>query len=74
MFENLTVGAWVNVSGGCPMAFEVRGSDVAAVQLGDASDDFALHFDAESLRQFVRLGSAALRDMDSRYTQEQAEP
>jgi hypothetical protein len=73
MFENLTVGSWANVSSGCPMAFEVYGSDGAAVQLGDGRDDFALNFDADSLRQFLQLGGEALRDMDSRHEQEQAQ-
>lgn len=69
--KNLTVGAWFDVSEGCPMRYTVGGSNLAHLMLGDT--ELELAFDAESLRAFAAMTAAAVAWMDTLFEQEEAD-
>lgn len=69
MGQNVVVNSWVSIEEGCPISCEVYGSGAARVLCGDG---FEVEIDSEALRELVRVGSEALRDMDARCDQEQA--
>jgi len=73
VFEKVTVSSWVAISDGCPIHCEVGGSGVAHFVCGELPDGFEFQIDSEALREFVRQGADALRDMDSRYECEETE-
>lgn len=66
--QNPVVGTWLNISEGCPMRYRVSGSNLAHLMLGD--NELELAFDAASLREFVKLGTAALAETDARLERE----
>ena len=72
----MTVSSWVAIQDGCPISYDVLGSGVAHVWCGSPTDGFELQIDSEALRELVRLGADALREMDARHAKEQpaAEP
>lgn len=69
--NQLVVGTWANVSEGCPITYNVSGSNVAHLMIGD--HQFELAFDADALRELVARTTAALAQMDARFEQEEAE-
>ena len=71
MDGNLTVSSWVAIREGCPISYEVSGSGGAYVTCGGPRDGFEFEIDSEALRDLVRLGDEALRDMDARFAREQ---
>ncbi|HEV8558239.1 MAG TPA: hypothetical protein VGR06_17850 [Actinophytocola sp.] len=72
--SGLVVGSWVDIGDGRPIRFEVGGSGVVYVTCGRNSEEsFQLSFDPEALREFLRLGSDALREMDAIHARELAE-
>ncbi len=71
MPSNLTISSWVTIHEGCPMSCDVIGSAETYFLCGSSSDGFEFHFEAEALREFLKLGSKALADMDTLYEQEE---
>lgn len=71
--DPLTVSTYVIVREGCPLTFSVLGSGQLEVTCGEIHDGCQLLFDAKSLRQFLKDGNAALRDMDERFAGESNE-
>jgi hypothetical protein len=65
------VGTWFDIKEGCSMRSSVGGSNLAHLMLGET--ELELAFDMDSLREFVKICTAALAEMDSRYEQECAE-
>ena len=53
-----------DIADSCPMAHKVDDSDFAAFTFGDDTDSLELSFTAEALRAFLKLGTAALAEMD----------
>ena len=49
----------------CPMRYRVV-SDHVEFSFGGMRDPFEFMFDAEALRHFLRVGAAALREVDER--------
>lgn len=62
----------VALQDGCRISYEVGGSGTAWFQIGTPEDGLQFDFESEALREFVRLGTEALGEMDARYAQEQA--
>jgi hypothetical protein len=73
MNGQLTVSSWVDIQDGCPINFAVGGSGVVFVTCGDGAEGFEFHLSSEALRDFVRLGGEALREMDTIHAGEEAE-
>jgi hypothetical protein len=69
----LSFSSLVAMRDGCSISYEVGGSGQAWFQVGTADDGLEFDMDCEALREFVRLGSEALTEMDARYAKEQAE-
>jgi hypothetical protein len=69
--DPVTVSTYVILRKGSPVDFTVLGSDQVEVTCGERKCEFL--FDAESLRQFLEVGTAALRDMDARSATESAQ-
>jgi hypothetical protein len=69
--RNLVVSSWFTITEGCPMRYNVNGSNDAHVVLGDT--EIELGFDAAALRAFVDMGAAMLAEMDTQYEREEAE-
>jgi hypothetical protein len=69
--DPVTVSTYVILRDGCPVDFTVLGSDQVEVTCGERKCE--LLFDAESLRQFLADGTAALQDMDARLATESTE-
>jgi hypothetical protein len=59
----LMVSSYVTVRDRCPMRYRVV-DGTAEFSFGGAREPFEFAFDADSLREFLRLGSAAQREMD----------
>lgn len=74
---SLTVVAdnpWIVVHMDCPITFTVRGSNDAHVLLGEMpGTNFEFNVEAEALREFLRLGTDAMREMDAIHAREEAE-
>ncbi len=71
MFEKLAVNSWVAIREGCPMSYYVKGSAETDFRCGGERDGFEFAFEAEALREFLRLGTEALQDMDARFAREE---
>jgi hypothetical protein len=68
-----SVSAYAVVREGCPMDFQVRGSDDLEITFGAGRPPFMVLFDAESFRAFLYRGGEAMREMDEIHAREQAE-
>lgn len=63
----LALGSYGAVSEGCPMNYSITDCGAVDFMVGDASSNyFEFGFDAAALRQFVKLGIRALREIDAR--------
>jgi len=58
------VSSYVIVRNQCPMRFRVTGDDDVEFSFGGTRDPFEFVFDAKALREFLRLGTDALREME----------
>ncbi|MGB3438072.1 MAG: hypothetical protein WBA97_04890 [Actinophytocola sp.] len=63
---SLRVCSYVTIRDHCPMRFHVVDSDIVEFSLGAARETFEFVFDATALRDFLRLGTTALGEMDER--------
>ena len=66
------VSSWVAIHDGCPISYEICGSAGTRVQCGKEADGFEFEIDSEALRELLRLGDEALREMDAIHEKEQA--
>jgi hypothetical protein len=68
MYRDLTIGSWVTLGADCPLSCQVPdGEDhVIIFVCGSSSQDFELAMETGALRTFVRLGTEALAELDSR--------
>jgi hypothetical protein len=73
VFGKLAVNSWVAIREGCPMSYYVKGSAETDFRCGGERDGFEFAFEAEALREFLRIGTEALQDMDARFAREEAE-
>jgi hypothetical protein len=74
MPDTLTIGAWISLHEGCEISSDVGGSNVGLLTVrGAGQQPFELYFRAESLRQFLEVGTRALAEMDALAAQEEAE-
>ncbi len=62
---DLKVSSYVTVRDRCPMRFRVV-DDTVEFSFGGIRDPFEFAFDAVALREFLRVGAAAEREMDER--------
>jgi hypothetical protein len=67
--SSVSVSSLIALRDGCPISYEVGGSGTASVRLG--TDGLEVDFESEALREFVRVGSEALTQMDALYAREQ---
>ncbi|MGQ0838166.1 hypothetical protein [Actinokineospora sp.] len=65
MNGNITISSWVAIREGCPMKVSVLAGDEAEFTCGTRRDVFEFIIDYEPLRELVRLGTAALAEMDA---------
>lgn len=73
MYRSPVVSAYVRIDDGCPIHYHVVGSAETEFTCGGQMDGFEFVMTAEALREFLRLGTMALAEMDTRYAKEQAE-
>jgi hypothetical protein len=72
MFEPLKVVSWASANEQCPMKVIANGSDEVTFIFGSGRNEFEFAFDAGALRNLVKLGAEALREMEARQAQEPA--
>ena len=66
MFGNVEVKSWAAISGQCPIKYYCDPSGAVDFMFGTGPDDyFEFGFDADSLREFLRVGDEALRHLES---------
>lgn len=72
--DTLVIGSWVSLHDGCDISGDVGGSDAAMLTVrGTGGQPFELHFQAETLRQFVAVAAQTLAAMDALAIQEGAD-
>lgn len=71
--RKVTGGTWLNVSEGCELNCEMHGSDAAYVAIGESDIDYELTFDYASFAEFIKQGTAVLKEMDRKADEEEAE-
>jgi hypothetical protein len=71
MHSKLTIGSWVTIEEDCPLRYQVHDRDDVTFFCGDARQDFELSLRTEALRTFVKLGKAALAEIDTPATQDE---
>jgi hypothetical protein len=62
--DDMTIGAWVSLSGQCPVRYTVNDRDNVEVAFRTGSNTFHLALDGEALESLVRVATDALREMD----------
>ena len=73
MLETFKLTNWVVAREGCQISYNtLSGADVD-FSLGDQAASFDLCLDRSALREFVRLGSQALQEMESLLAAEEEE-
>jgi hypothetical protein len=60
---SLKVSSYVVIRDHCPMRFRVSGVNDVEFSFGGRYDPFEFVFNADALREFIRLGSDALQEM-----------
>jgi hypothetical protein len=61
--DDMTMGSWADLRGLCSARHVVNGADSVEFSFRSGSQSLDIAFDAQNLEAFVRLGSAALREM-----------
>ena len=59
----VSVTSYVTVPSRCPMRYHVV-TDHVEFSIGSKRDPFEFMFDADALREFLRIGQAALQEVD----------
>lgn len=72
MSEDVIVTSWVRVDTGCPIRAEVIGSAETEFTCGRAPGDFEFIMEADALREFLKVGTKALEEMDALFAEEEA--
>jgi hypothetical protein len=65
MMTDLKVSAWVAIRRGCPISYRVHSDEDIEILCGSTRDGFEFTVDAETLRELVRVGTSALRDIEA---------
>lgn len=73
MNDELTVTSWVRIDSGCPVRYDVIGSAETEFFCGTPPGDFEFVMEADALREFLKVGTKALDEMDALFNQEEAE-
>jgi hypothetical protein len=61
--DDMAMGSWANLRGLCSARHVVNDGDSVEFSFRSGSKTLDIAFDAQNLEAFVRLGSAALREM-----------
>lgn len=61
---NISTSSWVVIHEGCPISLDIVGDEVHALCGTSPRHGFEFVIQAEPLREFVRLGTDALREID----------
>jgi|1185.fasta_scaffold650865_2 hypothetical protein len=64
MITDLKVSSWVAIRRGCPISYRVHADDDIDILCGSTRDGFEFTVDAETLREFVRVGTSALGELE----------
>lgn len=67
MYRTLDVKSWVHAADGCPIRHNAGRAPGESVTFtfGTGPDEFEFGFDTESLREFLKVGTEALRQVES---------
>jgi hypothetical protein len=65
MQEVLKVRSWVAIRRGCRISYRVHDAGDIELTCDAALDEFEFTVDADALRELVRVGTAALADVDA---------
>lgn len=68
-----SMSAYAVIRQGCPIRFQVRGSDELEVTIGGGDQPLMLLFDAESIGAFLERGVPAIQRMEHLHAHEQTE-
>jgi|GraSoiStandDraft_50_1057286.scaffolds.fasta_scaffold1567799_1 hypothetical protein len=71
--SDVTVTSWVRVDTGCPIRAEVIGSAETEFTCGRRPGEFEFIMEADALREFLKVGTTALEEMDALFAQEEAQ-
>jgi hypothetical protein len=61
--DDMTIGSWADLRGLCSARHVVNDGDSVEFSFRSGSKTLEIAFDTQNLEAFVRLGSAALREM-----------
>jgi len=61
-----TIRSRVAIGAGCPITYQVSCGAEADIRCGNSDGVLQLTFQADALREFLRVGAEALREMDAR--------
>ena len=61
--DDMTMGSWADLRGLCTARHVVNDGDSVEFSFRSGSQRLDISFDAQNLEAFLRLGSAALREM-----------
>jgi hypothetical protein len=71
MFSTPAISTWITVGNGCPIRYQINGSDEMEFACGSGStQSFGLTMHSEALRQFLIIGTEALRKMDALHAEQ----
>jgi hypothetical protein len=73
MHQDLTVSVCVIIRAGCPMRYHLGQDGEVEFSVGGPRDGFHFAYEAEALRELVKLGMKALDELDTRVLKELAE-
>jgi hypothetical protein len=63
--DGVTIGSWVWTNKGCPVRYAGHREGCATFLFGEPPGDFEFGFDASTLREFLRLGAEAVREIEA---------
>lgn len=73
MYETYKLTNWLVAREGCPISYAMHSSNDVDFILGDQASNFELCLEVGALREFVRLGSQALGEVDALRAAEEEE-
>lgn len=74
MHISLTVSAYVGIRKGCPMTYSVNSDNQIEFSFGGTRDGFDFSFDAEAMKELLKLGGKALAGLEARTVHGEAAP
>jgi hypothetical protein len=73
MLPVFAVNSAVSINDGCPISYHVNCRAEADFSCGSPNGVLELTFQADALREFLRLGAEALREVEERFAREAAD-